>query len=87
MVAEAGRVELPRRHVLRLDEGPGGSAATHLRFSRIHVGLDQDLADADVLAHGPQGGLHRLARTQDRHAGDLGRGDEDGSLEGERREP
>lgn len=68
------------------DEGFKGSAATHLWFSWIHVGLDQDLADADVLAHGPQGWLHRLARTQDRHTGDLWRWDEGRSLEDERRE-
>lgn len=45
----------------------------HLWFSRVLVGLDEDLADADVLAHGPQGGLHGLSCPQDRHAGDLRR--------------
>lgn len=45
----------------------------YLRFARVKVGLDEDLADADVLAHGPQGGLHGLSCPQDRHTGDLWR--------------
>lgn len=43
----------------------------HLWFSRVLVGLDEDLADADVLANGPQSGLHGLPSTEDGHAGDL----------------
>lgn len=45
----------------------------YLRLARVEVGLDEDLADAHVLAHGPQGGLHGLSRPQDRYAGDLRR--------------
>jgi len=45
----------------------------YLWFARVQVGLDEDLADADVLAHGPEGGLHGLSRPQDGHAGDLRR--------------
>lgn len=45
----------------------------YLRFAGVEVGLDEDLADADVLAHGPQGGLHGLSRPQDGHTGDLRR--------------
>lgn len=43
----------------------------HLRFSRVLVGLDEDLADADVFAHGPQRRLHGLAGPQDGHTRDL----------------
>lgn len=43
----------------------------HLWFSRVLVGLDEDLADADVFANGPQSGLHGLPSTEDGHTGDL----------------
>lgn len=44
---------------------------SNLWFSRVLVGLDEDLADADVFANGPQSGLHGLPSTEDGHAGDL----------------
>ena len=43
----------------------------YLWFSWVEVGLDEDLADANVLAHGPEGGLHGLSCPQDGHTGDL----------------
>jgi len=43
----------------------------HLRFSGVLVGLDEDLADADVFAHGPKSRLHGLPGSQDGHACDL----------------
>lgn len=43
----------------------------HLWLSRVLVGLDEDLADADVFANSPQGGLHGLPGTEDGHPGDL----------------
>ena len=48
-------------------QGPG----LYLRLARVAVGLDEDGPDADVLAHCSQRWLHGLARSQDRHAGDL----------------
>lgn len=48
-------------------QGPG----LYLRLARVAVGLDEDGPDADVLAHRSQRRLHGLARSQDRHPGDL----------------
>lgn len=45
----------------------------YLWLAGVHVGLDQDLPNADVLAHGPQGGFHGLSCPQDGDAGDLRR--------------
>ena len=44
---------------------------SYLRFPRVLVGLDEDLADADVFANGPQSWLHGLPGSQDGHACDL----------------
>lgn len=44
---------------------------SHLRLSGVVVGLDEDLAQPDVLADGHEGLLHGLARPQDGHARDL----------------
>lgn len=43
----------------------------YLRFARVLVGLDEDFANADVFAHGPQCRLHGLAGPQDGHPCDL----------------
>ena len=49
----------------------GSRGGCYLGFSRVLVGLDQDLANADVLTHGPQRRFHGLSRPQDGNAGDL----------------
>lgn len=51
-----------------------GLWGAHLGLPGVVVGLDQDLAQADVLADGGQGLLHGLPGSQYGHAGDLGRG-------------
>lgn len=47
--------------------------ARHLRLPRVVVGLDEDLPESDVLAHGHQRLLHGLPGPQDGHACDLPR--------------
>lgn len=51
-----------------------GCSRTHLRLPCVQVGLDENLAQADVLADSGQGLLHGLACSQDGDAGDLGKG-------------
>lgn len=43
----------------------------YLWLSSVLVGLDEDLADADVFADGPQSRLHGLPGSQDGHPCDL----------------
>lgn len=50
----------------------GAAGAAHLGLPRVVVGLDQNLAQADVLADGGQRLLHGLPGSQDGHASDLG---------------
>lgn len=63
----------PRPHPARrltpgdVPSGPG----LYLWLAGVAVGLDEDGADADVLAHGAQRWLHGLSRSQDGHPGDL----------------
>lgn len=45
--------------------------AGHLRLPRVVVGLDEDLPQSDVFAHGHQRLLHGLSGPQDGHARDL----------------
>lgn len=52
----------------------GAGGAAHLGLPRVQVGLDEDLAQADVLAHGRERLLHGLPCAQDGHACDLGKG-------------
>lgn len=40
----------------------------YLWFSCILIGLDQDLADADVFADGPQSWFHGFPGSEDGHA-------------------
>ena len=47
------------------------SGLPHLRLPGVVVGLDQDLPQPDVFAHGHQSLLHRLACSQDGNACDL----------------
>lgn len=44
---------------------------SHLRLSCVVVGLDEDLPQSDVFAHGHQSLFHRLSSSQDGDAGDL----------------
>ena len=57
----------------------------YLWLACVLIGLDEDLADADVLAHGPQRWLHGLARPQDGDAGDLRKDERDKIKEQRRR--
>lgn len=50
------------------------AAMPHLRLPCVQVGLDEDLAQTDVLADSSQGLLHGLTCSQDGHAGDLREG-------------
>lgn len=43
----------------------------YLWFARVVVGLDEDLSQSDVFAHGHQSLLHRLSRSQDGNSSDL----------------
>ena len=42
-----------------------------LGLSGVVIGLDQDFAQSDVFAHGPQRLLHGLPGSEDRHARNL----------------
>lgn len=59
----------------------------HLWLACVLVGLDEDLADADIFANSPQSGLHGLPGPEDGHASDLRDGtpplDKNGNIQNE----
>lgn len=73
-VVELGATTGSGLHLRLPPRSPCSGPAAHLRLPCELIGLDEDGADAYILAHGPQRWLHGLPRPQDGHAGDLGAG-------------
>ena len=69
--ADKKKTPVSRRGNCSKGTGTQTGEEAHLRLSSVQVGLDEDLADADVLADFPQRLLHCLPCSQDGHASQL----------------